>query len=272
MSDSLDYQPADWSAENVAAFWDYQSRSTPSGGYFSEGNRDALVHLAQWRGLLPARVVDYGCGRGPLFEPLLDCGCEVGGLEFSSDSAMVANAQFSQEKRFLGVRTQPAAQGETWESGHFDLCYCCEVIEHLTDEVLAPTFREIIRILRPGGHLILTTPNDEKLADHLIACPFCRTEYHHMQHVRSWSAATLSQFLTSHGFEIEFCQAVDINRFQWGQPAGLRAKGRALIQQIQRAVRRLLGRDAVFNYAANVSGENLIAIARKAEPKHPSTR
>ena len=45
-----------------------------------------------------------------------------------------------------------------YPDGHFATVLCCELIEHLAND---PMFlmAEVNRILRPGGHLVLTTPN-----------------------------------------------------------------------------------------------------------------
>lgn len=45
-----------------------------------------------------------------------------------------------------------------YPDGHFDLVLFCEVLEHLTHDPL-PALREIHRVLKPGGGLVLTTPN-----------------------------------------------------------------------------------------------------------------
>lgn len=45
-----------------------------------------------------------------------------------------------------------------YPDGHFSTVLCCELIEHLAED---PMFlmSEVNRVLRPGGHLVLTTPN-----------------------------------------------------------------------------------------------------------------
>jgi glycosyltransferase involved in cell wall biosynthesis/SAM-dependent methyltransferase len=42
--------------------------------------------------------------------------------------------------------------------GYFSTVLCCELVEHLTEDPMH-MMAEINRILRPGGHLVLTTPN-----------------------------------------------------------------------------------------------------------------
>ncbi len=49
-----------------------------------------------------------------------------------------------------------------YEDGRFDLVFFCEIIEHLLMNPLH-ALGEIHRILRPGGTLILTTPNAARL-------------------------------------------------------------------------------------------------------------
>ncbi len=49
-----------------------------------------------------------------------------------------------------------------YEAESFDTILFCELLEHLTNDPLA-ALREINRVLRPGGHLILTTPNLARL-------------------------------------------------------------------------------------------------------------
>ena len=45
-----------------------------------------------------------------------------------------------------------------YADGYFSTVLCCELVEHLTEDPMH-MMAEINRILRPGGHLVLTTPN-----------------------------------------------------------------------------------------------------------------
>jgi len=45
-----------------------------------------------------------------------------------------------------------------YPDGHFATVLCCELIEHLAEDPMH-MMAEINRVLRPGGHLVLTTPN-----------------------------------------------------------------------------------------------------------------
>ena len=49
------------------------------------------------------------------------------------------------------------AEGLKFELSQFDIIYCCEVIEHLLNPL--KTLRLIHSLLKPGGSLILSTPN-----------------------------------------------------------------------------------------------------------------
>jgi glycosyltransferase involved in cell wall biosynthesis/SAM-dependent methyltransferase len=45
-----------------------------------------------------------------------------------------------------------------YDNAYFSTVLCCELVEHLTEDPMH-MMAEINRILRPGGHLVLTTPN-----------------------------------------------------------------------------------------------------------------
>src|SRR5207302_11461340 len=69
--------------------------------------------------------------------------------------------------------------------------------------------------LRPGGYLILTTPNNENLEASACICPECGCIFNRWQHVRSWTRGTLTRYLTEHDFrDIDVARTWFANRLE----------------------------------------------------------
>lgn len=64
--------------------------------------------------------------------------------------------------RFDYLNANIEAHALPFEDGAFDVVLYCEVLEHMTDDPLR-SLLELKRLLRPGGKLILTTPNVARL-------------------------------------------------------------------------------------------------------------
>lgn len=96
-------------------------------------------------------VLDLGCGAGELLEVLRsERGCQCAGLDISA----VAVAKV----RDKGIEAQTAALPVVpFEAGRFDTVVCTETMEHVSDA--AATLREITRVLKVGGRLILSVPD-----------------------------------------------------------------------------------------------------------------
>jgi len=105
-------------------------------------------------------VLEIGCGRGEL-------ACEL--MTSDPPPARLIAADFAHAAVRLGRARAGGRQlpGITWmvadvqhiglPDASVDTVISCETIEHLPDPVQA--LREFRRVLRPGGRLILTTPN-----------------------------------------------------------------------------------------------------------------
>jgi SAM-dependent methyltransferase len=96
-----------------------------------------------------ARVLDAGCGSGRTLEELGRYG-EVFGIELDPGAAEVARDRGCGEVRIGRLEELP------WEDGYFDLITCLDVIEHTPDD--RATLRELRRVSRPGGFLLVTVP------------------------------------------------------------------------------------------------------------------
>jgi 2-polyprenyl-3-methyl-5-hydroxy-6-metoxy-1,4-benzoquinol methylase len=100
------------------------------------------------------RVVDLGCGSGVFMQYLTQAGVrsvDLVGYEYSEELARIGKT------RGLQIEVADFEQGVPVRESSVDMVYAAEILEHLRD----PDFfiEEIARILKPGGHLVLTTPN-----------------------------------------------------------------------------------------------------------------
>ncbi|MGV9883246.1 class I SAM-dependent methyltransferase [Streptomyces sp. NPDC003006] len=101
-----------------------------------------------------ATVLDIGCGDGTAAAtaaPLL-AGHRVIGVDWSQDALKRAHARLP-----YVVRGELTDGGLPFADGAADAVLFSEVIEHLVDPDSA--LDELRRVLRPGGHLMLSTPN-----------------------------------------------------------------------------------------------------------------
>jgi len=192
----------EWTPDRVQRFWNYMS-STPGFEdlYFAKRSGPALISYLARRVDL-GTVVDMGCGRGDLIQLLLDRGYDSYGCDQSQASVEQVKKRFAGHPHFRG-----AAVGTGMPDGIADTVTMLEVVEHLDDAALDQLIGEARRILRVGGRLVLTTPNDEDLQAAKRMCPECGGVFHHMQHVRSWTGPELSCFLESRGFTCESADA-----------------------------------------------------------------
>ena len=108
--------------------------------------------LASWPDLAGMVVVDIPAGKGRLSRHLQDLGARVEAYDlipefFEADGITCSRADLT--------KTLPIPDR------HADIVICQEGIEHLPDQL--HLFGELSRILKPGGRLLLTTPNDSNL-------------------------------------------------------------------------------------------------------------
>jgi SAM-dependent methyltransferase len=141
--------------------------------YYRQVQREAFAHIGDAtrvdpsrpiyeRGLSlvearrpPGRLLDVGCAFGAFLELAAGRGWKVSGVEISPYSS-----RYAREVRGLDVFTGDLADAP-FAAGEFDLVTLWDVIEHVRRA--RRTVERAAQLLRPGGHLIITTDNYRSL-------------------------------------------------------------------------------------------------------------
>lgn len=210
-------KPQDWTAANIAAFWDWQSKNANrQQQYFTAVMAPAIVQFIKEKGLLTGDILDYGCGAGHLLQQMLkEPNANFYGLDFSADSIDETKKRTSNSSNLKEVVLVDKLPTH-FKDEQFNSITLIETIEHLQDEALHETMQELFRILKRNGKLFITTPFNEDLDTNLNFCPFCKSEFHHMQHMQSFNVESLTALATKYGFNVELCLSMGIEKLKLG--------------------------------------------------------
>ncbi len=116
-----------------------------------------------WQDLIPFldytvsgdKVLDLGCGNGRLFGALKDKNVEYVGVDNSE--GLIRGAQVKTPEadfRVVDILKLP------FDDNYFDKVYCIATLHHIpSKEVRSGVLREIKRVLRPGGIVVVTVWN-----------------------------------------------------------------------------------------------------------------
>ena len=125
-------------------------------------HRLARRYIDPTRDLIGRTVLEIGCGRGG-FAVNLGGGAERPAKIVGADFSLVALKKAARVIRKNGG-SQTSAMGAgrdilsiSYADSTFDTVFSFDTVEHVDDPARA--VGELARVLRPGGHLFLTTPN-----------------------------------------------------------------------------------------------------------------
>jgi SAM-dependent methyltransferase len=158
--------------------------------YFDRRHAATLQLLADRLGGAKGRLLEIGCGAGFFLKAAERAGWDAWGLELSE-----AGAAFATERLGLRVRREQAERAGFGDAS-FDIVVMFDVIEHLLEPIAI--LRTVHRMLRPGGAVLISTPNLNALS---------RTALGHgwavlspAEHLYYFTEATLTRGLESAGF------------------------------------------------------------------------
>ena len=165
-------------------------------------------------------VLEAGCGEGYGADLIADVARRVIGLDYDESTVTHVKARYPRVEMLHGNLAALPLPDAT-----VDVVVNFQVIEHLWDQ--GQFVAECLRVLRPGGVLLMSTPN------RITFSPGRDTPINPF-HTRELNAAELTELLVSEGFGIEGVYGV----FHGGRLAELDARhgGSIIDAQIARAL------------------------------------
>src|SRR5262249_22506677 len=143
------------------------------------------------------RLLELGCACGFLLLAARERGFSAEGVEMSAWASTQARERYG-----LDVRTGHV-EGLALPTDSYDVVVLADVIEHLHDP--RRTLRHVHRVLRPGGRLLLLTPDIGSLTARLMGPRWWGLLDDHYFY---FSRRTLRRLLVDEGFAIERISAL----------------------------------------------------------------
>jgi SAM-dependent methyltransferase len=225
--------------------------------------------------LTPAtRLLDVGCGQGRHLLELSRWPGRFVGLDMSRDDLNGLRYMLTLTERERPVRaTIVPVQGDgerlPFADGLFDFVICTETLEHVPDDAVVA--RELVRVLRPGGVLAVSVPDEHSERLLWRFSPRYRTTPG--GHVRIYRRRDIARLLRECGAEpyaIDFRHSLESVRWlvhslvdrEWGKPGTISRGIRWLLDTpSHRNWRALAWCDALGN---RVLPKSIVLYGRKA--------
>lgn len=170
-------------------FQEYLQESLSYENYFN--NKTSDINKLSAKG----KLLDIGCGPGTFIKLAKKSGWDIVGLDTSKYSADICRQQ-----------NLPVICGEIKSSklkkDSFDFITAFQLIEHSSEP--NGLLNEAYRLLKPGGYLVLTTPNKKGFLARLMGSYWFG--YYNLEHCYFFTPETLKSLVKAAGFEVIFCK------------------------------------------------------------------
>ncbi len=168
---------------------------------FKPSYQRVLACLRQWRrrGQNQLSLLDVGCGTGTLLLHCLHLApniTKVTGLDMSEDMINIARQKLSPYMTDHNIDLHNGdAEHLPFADNRFDVVTCCNSFHHYPDKLTA--LREMRRVLRPGGHIIVIDGSPDNLFGYMI---FEVGVAYVEKHVHHCDSGEFKELLTRAGF------------------------------------------------------------------------
>jgi SAM-dependent methyltransferase len=149
--------------------------------------------------LRTGRILDIGCGSFPYFLAHTSFAEKFAIDQFPLSQQALSELQIESYTLDLETKTQLP-----FDANFFEAVTLLAVVEHLNPEHMAILFKEIYRVLKPGGMVILTTPaawSDGLLKFMARAGLVSAVEIH--EHTYAYNLPLLGWYFGQAGFEMK---------------------------------------------------------------------
>lgn len=149
------------------------------------------------------KLLDAGCGTGWFSKGAADRGANVTSMDLGEGLLSQVAKKCKSERVVGSILEMP------FDDNTFDYVVSSEVIEHIPEPMKG--VEEIFRVLKPGGTMVLTTPNQFWYWSVVVANRFKLRPYQGLENWTGWGQ--MKRELQRIGFEIEDQRGVHILPF-----------------------------------------------------------
>jgi len=139
-------------------------------------------------------ILDVGCGKGWVSEHFLPKGVKVHSLDVSTSNPAKAKELYPSEDH-KGIAADSFRLPFVDDS--FNVVIASEIIEHVVNPV--EFVKELFRVVKKGGNLLVTTPYKEKLIYYL--CVHCNKKTPANAHIHSFDEKKLESYYSGEDLE-----------------------------------------------------------------------
>lgn len=156
-----------------------------------QATADHYLDLLATLGLSGGNLLEVGCGDGDFLVRASQRNFQVEGIDYSEHSCRKAQAKVGAAARISRGEISLLAD----RPASYDLCVAADVIEHVRQP--AEFLSTVFKLLRPGGWVLLVTPNMNSLTAKLMGSRWLEFKAEHMCY---YTPRTLERQLTQAGF------------------------------------------------------------------------
>ncbi len=143
------------------------------------------------------KLLDAGTAKGYLMAAAQELGFDAYGFDISKPAIDAAKKNFPAKKLFCGTLYKAKYKNE-----EFDVITMTDIIEHLPDN--HKFMKEINRILKPNGVILIITPNSDSFTRKLLRKNWYQYKN---EHIIYYSRRGLRHLLEKNGFRVIFSKA-----------------------------------------------------------------